>query len=76
MPHINVNILNAGTGGPAGFGIDHYTSIARKAERAELDAVFLPDGPSLVLDPAEAFAAQFVPTPFPEEPDPADREEN
>lgn len=58
--HLNVNILNAGvfggswrfpgTDGLASFGIEHYTSIARKAEAAKLDAVFLADGP--VLDPA------------------------
>ncbi|MBL7253157.1 LLM class flavin-dependent oxidoreductase [Paractinoplanes lichenicola] len=57
MLHINVNILNAGvfggswrfpgTDGLASFGIDHYTAIARKAEQAKLDAVFLADGPSL-----------------------------
>ncbi|MFC4069508.1 LLM class flavin-dependent oxidoreductase [Actinoplanes subglobosus] len=55
--HINVNILNAGvfggswrfpgTDGIASYTIDHYTSIARKAEQAKLDAVFLADGPSL-----------------------------
>jgi alkanesulfonate monooxygenase SsuD/methylene tetrahydromethanopterin reductase-like flavin-dependent oxidoreductase (luciferase family) len=58
--HINVNILNAGvfggswrfpnTDGTASFRIEHYTSIARKAEEAKLDAVFLADGPS--LDPS------------------------
>jgi alkanesulfonate monooxygenase SsuD/methylene tetrahydromethanopterin reductase-like flavin-dependent oxidoreductase (luciferase family) len=58
--HINVNILNAGvfggswrfpgTDGTAAYRIEHYTSIARKAERAKLDAVFLADGPS--LDPS------------------------
>lgn len=57
--HINVNILNAGVFGgswrfpgtdPLGsYTIDHYSSIARKAEQAKLDAVFLADGP--VLDP-------------------------
>lgn len=57
--HLNVNILNAGvfggswrfpgTDGLASYTIDHYTSIARKAEEAKLDAVFLADGP--VLDP-------------------------
>ncbi|WP_067705101.1 LLM class flavin-dependent oxidoreductase [Nocardia jejuensis] len=57
--HLNVNILNAGvfggswrfpgTDGRASYGIEHYTSIARKAEQAKLDAVFLADGP--VLDP-------------------------
>ncbi|GAA1595034.1 LLM class flavin-dependent oxidoreductase [Actinoplanes couchii] len=60
MLHINVNILNAGvfggswrypgTDGLAAYGIDHYTNIARKAEQAKLDAVFLADGP--VLDPS------------------------
>lgn len=58
--HLNVNILNAGVFGgswrfpgidPVGsYTIEHYTSIARKAEAAKLDAVFLADGP--VLDPA------------------------
>ncbi|HEY1134035.1 MAG TPA: LLM class flavin-dependent oxidoreductase [Nocardioides sp.] len=58
--HLNVNILNAGvfggswrfpgTDGLASYGIDHYTSIARRAEAAKLDAVFLADGP--VLDPS------------------------
>jgi alkanesulfonate monooxygenase SsuD/methylene tetrahydromethanopterin reductase-like flavin-dependent oxidoreductase (luciferase family) len=57
--HINVNILNAGvfggswrfpgTDGLASYTIEHYTSIAKKAEAAKLDAVFLADGP--VLDP-------------------------
>lgn len=55
--HLNVNILNAGVFGGswrfpgtdplAAYTIDHYTSIARKAEQAKLDAVFLADGPSL-----------------------------
>ena len=58
--HINVNILNAGvfggswrfpgTDGTASYTIEHYTSIAKKAEEAKLDAVFLADGPS--LDPS------------------------
>ncbi|MEV8516027.1 LLM class flavin-dependent oxidoreductase [Dactylosporangium sp. NPDC051484] len=58
--HINVNILNAGvfggswrfpgTDATAAYTIEHYTSIARKAERAKLDAVFLADGPA--LDPS------------------------
>ncbi len=58
--HLNVNILNAGVFGGswrfpgtdplASYGIEHYTSIAAKAERAKLDAVFLADGP--VLDPS------------------------
>lgn len=57
--HLNVNILNAGVFGGswrfpgtdplASFSIEHYTSIARKAEAAKLDAVFLADTP--VLDP-------------------------
>ncbi|MFF0815072.1 LLM class flavin-dependent oxidoreductase [Rhodococcus sp. NPDC003318] len=58
--HLNVNILNAGVFGGswrfpgtdalASYGIDHYTSIAKKAEQAKLDAVFLADGP--LLDPS------------------------
>lgn len=58
--HLNVNILNAGVFGGswrfpgtdplAGYTIEHYTSIARRAEAAKLDAVFLADGP--VLDPS------------------------
>lgn len=58
--HLNVNILNAGvfggswrfpgTDGLASYTIEHYTSIARKAEEARLDAVFLADGP--LLDPS------------------------
>ncbi|WP_433528204.1 LLM class flavin-dependent oxidoreductase [Micromonospora sp. CA-263727] len=62
MLHLNVNILNAGvfggswrfpgTDGTASYTIEHYTSIAKKAERAKLDAVFLADGP--LLDPSIA----------------------
>jgi alkanesulfonate monooxygenase SsuD/methylene tetrahydromethanopterin reductase-like flavin-dependent oxidoreductase (luciferase family) len=58
--HLNVNILNAGvfggswrfpgTDGTASYRIEHYTAIARKAEGAKLDAVFLADGP--LLDPS------------------------
>ncbi|QII04903.1 LLM class flavin-dependent oxidoreductase [Rhodococcoides fascians A25f] len=58
--HLNVNILNAGvfggswrfpeTDGLASYSIDHYTSIAKKAEEAALDAVFLADGPQ--FDPS------------------------
>jgi alkanesulfonate monooxygenase SsuD/methylene tetrahydromethanopterin reductase-like flavin-dependent oxidoreductase (luciferase family) len=58
--HLNVNILNAGVFGGswrfpgtdalASYGIEHYTAIAKKAEAAKLDAVFLADGPS--LDPS------------------------
>ncbi|NUH39757.1 LLM class flavin-dependent oxidoreductase [Streptomyces samsunensis] len=57
--HINVNILNSGVFGGAwrlpgsdplaAYSIDHYTSIAKKAEAAALDAVFLADGP--VIEP-------------------------
>ncbi|AXG80913.1 LLM class flavin-dependent oxidoreductase [Streptomyces paludis] len=56
---INVNILNAGvfggswrypgTDGLASYTIEHYTAIAKKAEAAKLDAVFLADGP--VIEP-------------------------
>ena len=58
--HLNVNILNAGvfggswrfpgTDGTASYTIEHYTSIAAKAEAAKLDAVFLADSP--LLDPS------------------------
>ncbi|MBV9796184.1 MAG: LLM class flavin-dependent oxidoreductase, partial [Actinobacteria bacterium] len=58
--HLNVNILNAGVFGgswrfpgtdPVGsFTAEHYTSIARRAEAAKLDAVFLADGPVLAPD--------------------------
>ncbi|MGD0699213.1 MAG: LLM class flavin-dependent oxidoreductase [Trebonia sp.] len=57
--HINVNILNSGVFGGAwrlpgtdplaAYTIEHYTSIAKKAEAAALDAVFLADGP--VIEP-------------------------
>jgi len=57
--HINVNILNSGVFGGAwrlpgtdplaSYTIEHYTSIAKKAEAAVLDAVFLADGP--VIEP-------------------------
>jgi alkanesulfonate monooxygenase SsuD/methylene tetrahydromethanopterin reductase-like flavin-dependent oxidoreductase (luciferase family) len=57
--HVNVNILNAGVFGGswrfpgndavASYTVEHYTAIAKKAEEAKLDAVFLADGP--VLDP-------------------------
>lgn len=55
--HLNVNILNAGVFGgswrfpgtdpTASYDIEHYTSIARRAEAAKLDAVFLADSPVL-----------------------------
>lgn len=58
--HLNVNILNLGVFGGswrfpgtdpfASFGIEHYVNIARKAEEATLDAVFLADGPVLGED--------------------------
>ncbi|RRQ29434.1 LLM class flavin-dependent oxidoreductase [Rhodococcus sp. Eu-32] len=58
--HLNVNILNLGVFGGswrfpgtdplASFGISHYVNIARKAEEAKLDAVFLADGPVLGED--------------------------
>jgi alkanesulfonate monooxygenase SsuD/methylene tetrahydromethanopterin reductase-like flavin-dependent oxidoreductase (luciferase family) len=54
--HLNVNILHAGVfggawrlpgaDGLAAYTIEHYTEIARKAERARLDAVLLADGPA------------------------------
>ena len=58
--HINVNILNAGVFGGSwrfpgidaagSFTVEHYTSIASKAEAAKLDAIFLADGPVLAPD--------------------------
>jgi FMN-dependent oxidoreductase (nitrilotriacetate monooxygenase family) len=58
--HLNVNILNAGVFGGswrlpgtdplASFGLAHYVDIARKAEAAKFDAVFLADGPAIRED--------------------------
>ncbi|MEU6190527.1 LLM class flavin-dependent oxidoreductase [Nocardia sp. NPDC047038] len=58
--HLNVNILNAGVFGGswrfpgtdpvASFGLDHYVRIARRAEEARFDAVFLADGPAIRED--------------------------
>jgi FMN-dependent oxidoreductase (nitrilotriacetate monooxygenase family) len=55
--HLNVNILNAGVFGGswrfpgtdplAAFTVEHYVGIARKAEAAAFDAVFLADGPGV-----------------------------
>ncbi|WP_051028059.1 LLM class flavin-dependent oxidoreductase [Nocardia higoensis] len=55
--HLNVNILNAGVFGgswrfpgtdpTASLGLDHYLNIARKAEEATFDAIFLADGPAI-----------------------------
>ncbi|GIG19977.1 nitrilotriacetate monooxygenase [Cellulomonas chitinilytica] len=55
--HLNVNILNSGVFGgswrhpdnppTSAYTIEHYTRVARAAERAKLDAVFLADGPVL-----------------------------
>lgn len=58
--HINVNILNAGVFGGSwrvpeneplsAYTLRHYVSIAKKAEAAKLDAVFLADGPVIEKD--------------------------
>ncbi|WP_405183079.1 LLM class flavin-dependent oxidoreductase [Nocardia sp. NBC_01377] len=58
--HLNVNILNAGVFGGswrfpgtdpvASFTLDHYVRIARRAEEATFDAVFLADGPAIRED--------------------------
>jgi alkanesulfonate monooxygenase SsuD/methylene tetrahydromethanopterin reductase-like flavin-dependent oxidoreductase (luciferase family) len=58
--HINVNILNAGVFGGSwrvpenhplsAYTLEHYVSIAKKAEAAKLDAVFLADGPVIEKD--------------------------
>ncbi|MGW4369512.1 LLM class flavin-dependent oxidoreductase [Nocardia takedensis] len=55
--HLNVNILNAGVFGgswrfpgadpAASFGLEHYLRIARRAEEARFDAIFLADGPAI-----------------------------
>jgi alkanesulfonate monooxygenase SsuD/methylene tetrahydromethanopterin reductase-like flavin-dependent oxidoreductase (luciferase family) len=57
--YLNVNILNAGVFGGswrfpgtdplASYTVEHYTAIAKKAEAAKLDAVFLADTP--VIEP-------------------------
>ncbi|PVZ53911.1 LLM class flavin-dependent oxidoreductase [Arthrobacter sp. H-02-3] len=58
--HINVNILNAGVFGGSwrvpendplsAYTVEHYMDIAKKAEAAKLDAVFLADGPVIEKD--------------------------
>jgi len=55
--HVNVNILQAGvfggswrfpgTGPLSSYRLDHYLRVARKAEAALLDAVFLADGAAI-----------------------------
>lgn len=70
--HINVNILNAGVFGgswrfpghdPLGaYDLEHYLGIARKAEQAKLDAVFLADGPVVEGDLAYRPGNGFEPS--------------
>lgn len=70
--HLNVNILNAGVFGGswrfpgtdalASYRIEHYTAIAKKAEAAMLDAVFLADGPSLDPGVRHRTGNNFEPT--------------
>ncbi|RJQ83038.1 LLM class flavin-dependent oxidoreductase [Amycolatopsis panacis] len=70
--HLNVNILNAGVFGgswrfpgtdpTAAYRIEHYTDIAKKAEQARLDAVFLADGPSLDPNAEHRTGNNFEPT--------------
>ncbi|MGW4580608.1 NtaA/DmoA family FMN-dependent monooxygenase [Rhodococcus sp. YH1] len=58
--HLNVNILNKGVFGGSwrfpgtdpldSFRLEHYVNIARRAEDAKLDAVFLADGPGIRED--------------------------
>jgi alkanesulfonate monooxygenase SsuD/methylene tetrahydromethanopterin reductase-like flavin-dependent oxidoreductase (luciferase family) len=70
--HINVNILNAGVFGgswrfpghdPLGaYDLAHYLGIARKAEQAKLDAVFLADGPVVEGDLAYRPGNGFEPS--------------
>ncbi|WP_433634749.1 LLM class flavin-dependent oxidoreductase [Nocardia sp. CA-120079] len=58
--HLNVNILNAGVFGGswrfpgtdpvASLTLDHYIRIAKRAEEAKFDAIFLADGPAIRED--------------------------
>ncbi|MFK4761511.1 LLM class flavin-dependent oxidoreductase [Microbacterium sp. ZW T5_45] len=70
--HINVNILNAGVFGGSwrvpendplsAYRVEHYLDIAKKAEAAKLDAVFLADGPGLEPDLAYRPGNSFEPS--------------
>jgi len=70
--HINVNILNAGIFGGSwrvpendplsSYRLEHYTGIAKRAEAAKLDAVFLADGPGLEPDLAYRPGNSFEPS--------------
>ncbi|MCU1529300.1 MAG: Nitrilotriacetate monooxygenase [Frondihabitans sp.] len=58
--HLNVNALNAGVFGgswrhpdhdaTSSYSLEHYLRIARKAEEAKFDGVFLADGPVIAED--------------------------
>ncbi len=70
--HINVNILNAGVFGGSwrvpeneplsAYTLDHYVDIAKRAEAAKLDAVFLADGPVIDQDLAHRPGNSFEPS--------------
>ncbi|GAA2985579.1 alkanesulfonate monooxygenase SsuD/methylene tetrahydromethanopterin reductase-like flavin-dependent oxidoreductase (luciferase family) [Microbacterium terrae] len=70
--HINVNILNAGVFGGSwrvpendplsAYTLEHYVGIARAAEAARLDAVFLADGPGLDPDLTHRPGNSFEPS--------------
>ncbi|MFT4259996.1 LLM class flavin-dependent oxidoreductase [Microbacterium sp.] len=70
--HINVNILNAGVFGGSwrvpendplsAYQLEHYVEIAKKAEAAKLDAIFLADGPGLEPDLAHRSGNSFEPS--------------
>ncbi|MCU1405547.1 MAG: putative nitrilotriacetate monooxygenase component [Glaciihabitans sp.] len=70
--HLNVNILNAGVFGGSwrhpenpplsSYTSAHYLGIAKYAERAKLDAVFLADGPALDRDVRYRSGNSFEPT--------------
>ncbi len=70
--HINVNILNAGVFGGSwrvpendplsAYQLGHYVDIAKKAESAALDAVFLADGPGIEPDLAYRPGNSFEPS--------------
>lgn len=70
--HIGVNILNAGVFGGSwrhpdnpplsSYTAEHYLGVAKAAERAKLDAVFLADGPVVGDDLRHRTGNSFEPT--------------
>ncbi|RLP68982.1 LLM class flavin-dependent oxidoreductase [Mycetocola reblochoni] len=70
--HLNVNILNAGIFGGSwrvpendplsAYTLEHYVGVAKTAEKARLDAVFLADGPGLEAEIAHRPGNSFEPS--------------